>query len=267
MTDQQTAAPTLALNAALLRAVAPAESGARAKHQSTIIEACGAALEAVLTKFEITTPLRVAHFLAQVCHESDGFCTTEEYASGAAYEGRKDLGNTQVGDGRKFKGRGLIQLTGRANYEQTGKRLFEALVEAPDVAARPDQAVVIACDYWNTHKLNELADQDNVIAITRKVNGGLNGIESRRDYLGKAKAAIAQLLAGQMPIGPKPTLHRGLSGDMVTELQEKLRAKGAHLAVDGDYGPGTETAVKAWQAAHGLTPDGIAGAKTWESLT
>lgn len=263
MADQ----PTIPLNAALLRAVTTPRSGAAGKHQSLIIESAGAALGIHLPKFQITTALRVTHWLAQAAHESDDLSTTEEYASGANYEGRRDLGNVEAGDGRLFKGRGLFQLTGRANYQATGDRLNLALIKAPDVAARPDVSVEIACDYWHQHNLNALADQDNIIAITRKINGGLNGLQSRRDYLARAKAAVAQLLAGQMPVGPKPTLHRGLSGDAVTELQELLRAKGAHLAVDGDFGPGTETAIKAWQVAHGLEADGIVGPKTWESLT
>src|SRR5215469_9026868 len=105
----------LPVNADLLRAVAPRQSGRRAEQQARIIDEVGKILASTLEKYEINTPLRVAHFIAQTCHESDGYCTTEEYASGAAYEGRRDLGNTEPGDGRLFKGRGLIQLTGRAN--------------------------------------------------------------------------------------------------------------------------------------------------------
>src|SRR5580693_4825459 len=171
----------LPISADLLRAVAPRQSGIRAQHQAHIIEEVGASLAATLGQYAINTPLRLAHFIAQTCHESDGYCTTEEYASGAAYEGRRDLGNTEPGDGRLFKGRGLIQLTGRANYEAAGRRLQLPLVANPDVAAVPATSLLIACDYWKQRDINTPCDRDDIITVTRRVNGGLNGIESRRE--------------------------------------------------------------------------------------
>lgn len=254
------------IDAGVLHAVAPAESGARAKHQALIIDEVGKVLADTLAKYQINAPLRVAHFLAQTCHESDGFCTTEEYASGAAYEGRADLGNTEPGDGRRYKGRGLIQLTGRANYDAAGKKLSLDLINSPDLAATPATSLEIACNYWASRKINDAADQDNIIRATKLVNGGLNGLDSRKAYLAKAKTALAQMRAGQLPPGARPVLHRGMAGDEVTALQEALRARGAVVGVDGDFGPGTETAVKQWQTAHGLAPDGIVGPATWAAL-
>lgn len=253
-------------DAALLRAVAPAQSGARAKHQALIIDEVGKTLAETLKKYEINTPLRIAHFMAQACHESDGLCTTEEYASGAAYEGRKDLGNTEAGDGRKYKGRGLIQLTGRANYKAAGEKLSQDLVGNPDLAATPALSLEIACNYWVSRKINDAADQDNIIRATKLVNGGLNGLDSRKAYLAKAKAALAHMQAGQLPVSAHPVLHRGMDGEDVTALQEALRARSIMVAVDGDFGAGTETAVKAWQGAHGLDADGIVGPATWTTL-
>ncbi|KAA6406259.1 glycoside hydrolase family 19 protein [Candidatus Tokpelaia sp.] len=152
-----------------------------------------AATPKILAIAAIDTPLRLAHFLAQTVHESDGFCTTEEYASGKAYEGRRDLGNTQSGDGVRYKGRGLIQVTGRANYMEFSRWCSERGLAGPrfptDLAFFPG-ALLSAVWFWQTRKLNALADKDDIIDITKKINGGLNGLESRRAYLARAKAVL-----------------------------------------------------------------------------
>jgi putative chitinase len=258
----------LPISADLLRAVAPRQSGIRAQHQAHIIEEVGASLAATLGQYAINTPLRLAHFIAQTCHESDGYCTTEEYASGAAYEGRRDLGNTEPGDGRLFKGRGLIQLTGRANYEAAGRRLQLPLVANPDVAAVPATSLLIACDYWKQRDINTPCDRDDIITVTRRVNGGLNGIESRREYLAKAKGALARLKAGPIAASPggPPTLHRGMEGEGVVSLQEALSDNHLTVAIDGAFGAGTEAAVRHFQASQGLAVDGIVGPATWSKL-
>jgi putative chitinase len=147
-------------------------------------------LNVAINKFEINTPLRVAHFLAQVGHESGRLLYCAEIASGAAYEGRKDLGNTEVGDGVRFKGRGLIQITGRANYQEISDALGYDFVRAPEFLEIPENAAMSAGWYWSTRKLNALADLDRLIAITRKVNGGQNGINDRRAILQSAKRAL-----------------------------------------------------------------------------
>lgn len=138
----------------------------------------------------LETPLRLAHFMAQVCHESGGFRWMEEIASGAAYEGRADLGNTQPGDGKRYKGRGPLQLTGRANYRSIGRQIGIDLERHPEIAAFPSVGIWIACIYWTTRGLNALADQDDVLAITKKVNGGVNGLADRKDWLAKMKAVV-----------------------------------------------------------------------------
>jgi putative chitinase len=144
----------------------------------------------------IDTPLRMAHFLAQVGHESGDLFYMEEIASGAAYEGRHDLGNVQPGDGVRFKGRGPIQITGRANYlaygTARGKGAYYT-IEPNNHLLATDTIVSIdtACWFWTSRGLNELADKDRTEDITRKINGGLNGFADRCARLARAKAALA----------------------------------------------------------------------------
>lgn len=133
-------------------------------------------------KYGINTPERMRHFLAQTAHESAGFKTAKEYASGKEYEGRRDLGNTQPGDGQRYKGRGVIQLTGRANYKTYGDKLGIDLVNNPELAANPEVAWKVAGQYWQDHKLNELADRGDIVGITRRINGGTNGLKDRKRY-------------------------------------------------------------------------------------
>lgn len=134
--------------------------------------------------------LRLAHFMAQLAHESGGFRYMEEIASGSAYEGRADLGNTQPGDGKRYKGRGPIQLTGRANYRRFGQALGIDFENNPEIVALPSIGLLVACKFWDDRKLNALADADDVEAITRRVNGGTNGLADRKAYLAKAKELI-----------------------------------------------------------------------------
>ena len=134
--------------------------------------------------------LRLAHFLAQVGHESGGFVYMEEIASGAAYEGRADLGNTQIGDGKRFKGRGPIQLTGRANYREYGQALGIGFEDHPELIAIPSIGLHVACEFWKQRGLNAWADADDALTITRKINGGQNGLPDRLARLTKMKAVI-----------------------------------------------------------------------------
>lgn len=143
--------------------------------------------------FKIDTLFRAAHFLAQAAHESDGFRVMEEYASGKAYENRTDLGNVEPGDGPRYKGRGIFQLTGRDNYDRMGQRLSIDLIGSPELASDPDTAVHIACLYWSDHSLNALADADDIKAITKAINGGYNGLASRVTYLRRAKLGLQAL--------------------------------------------------------------------------
>lgn len=147
----------------------------------------------LLNGYHINTPLRLAHFLAQIDHESGGFKYLTELGNRAyfnKYEGRKDLGNTEVGDGFRFRGRGYIQVTGRYNYLQLSKDTGIDFVNNPDLLATEVNAIVSACWFWSKRKLNALADKDDLIGITRRVNGGLTGLEDRRRKLAKWKAIV-----------------------------------------------------------------------------
>lgn len=134
----------------------------------------------------ITDKRERAAFLAQVAHETDGFRTMEEYASGKDYEGRKSLGNTEPGDGEKFKGRGLVQLTGRENYTRAGEALGIDLVNQPELAAHSPHAERIAAWYWADKGIGPLAREGRFESVTRGINGGDNGKTSRREYYERA---------------------------------------------------------------------------------
>lgn len=137
------------------------------------------------------TPQRLAHFLAQLIHESGSFRYMEEIASGQAYEGRADLGNTQPGDGKRYKGRGVLQCTGRANYRTYGRLIGIDLERHPELAGNPAIGLHIALEYWRSRHLNSLADADDVEGVTRKINGGTNGLVDRRAHLAKVKAWLS----------------------------------------------------------------------------
>ena len=156
----------------------------------TIVENMAKYLPEVLDKFEINNDNRVSEFLGQLAHESDHFKTLQEYASGNAYEGRSDLGNVRKGDGHRFKGRGPIQITGRANYERYGEKLGIDLVNNPDLALDPRISLLIAGQYWDDKGLNAWADAKNTKQITRKINGGYNGLQSRLVFVERARKVV-----------------------------------------------------------------------------
>jgi predicted chitinase len=142
----------------------------------------------------INTPKRAAAFLAQLAHESAELKYFEEIwgptSAQKRYEGRADLGNTEPGDGYRFRGRGPIQLTGRANYKTFGDLLGVDFVANPDLAATPEWGFLTAALFWKRKGLNELADIGHFVTITRRINGGVNGLEERERYYEVAKKAL-----------------------------------------------------------------------------
>ena len=145
-------------------------------------------LKSAMDKAGYTDQTERAMFLAQMAHESGNFKYDEEIHDGSNYEGRSDLGNTQPGDGVRYKGRGYIQLTGRANYRHYGKKLGVDLEGQPELAKRPDIAAAVAVGYWNERVNREAARQGDVRTVTKNINGGYNGLADReakfKKYMG-----------------------------------------------------------------------------------
>ncbi len=242
-----------------------------------------AALVEILPKYGITTERRVAHFVSQCAHESNNFRTLEEnlnyreetllkifsryfgpgkrnaaeYAKNpekiANYvymdEFRKSkMGNTQPGDGWRFRGRGLKQLTGRDNYTRFGASVGMSAEKAAEYVATEKGAIESACWFWDANKLNSLADGDDVTAMTKRINGGDIGLADRQSRYKNAMEVLGGKISAA-PVNPQitdavtQTLREGSKGELVKRMQAVLG-----VSADGDFGPGTERAVKAWQA-------------------
>lgn len=142
------------------------------------------ALTAAMAGGQIVTRLRIAAFLAQIGHESGSLVYSKELGGAsyfAKYDGRKDLGNIQQGDGARFAGRGLIQVTGRANYLKASQALFgdDRLLKTPELLEQPEWAAKSAVWFWSSRSLNNLADGGQFTDLTKKINGGLNGLDDR----------------------------------------------------------------------------------------
>lgn len=152
-------------------------------------------LDAAMREFDINTPARQASFLSQVGHESGQLRYVRELwgptPAQRAYEGREDLGNTQPGDGVRYLGRGLIQITGRANYTDAMMALDVDIVEHPELLETPVLACRSAAWFWKSHGLNELADAGDQVKVTRRINGGTNGLADRLALFEVAKKVLA----------------------------------------------------------------------------
>lgn len=270
------------------------------------VDAWYEALCDILPKYGVTTERRVAHFLSQCAHESGNFKRLEENLNYSAkalravfgrYFGdapKRDadeyhrqpemianyvymdefrkykMGNVNEGDGWLFRGRGLKQLTGRDNYTRFGDSIGISAEEAAEYVATPKGAVESACWFWDANNLNDIADTDNVVKMTKKINGGKIGLEDRQQRYTNAMEVLgmsAEMVADDDDddiediIDDIGVLRKGSRGEGVKIMQEALG-----IGADGVFGPGTERALKKWQADNGLVADGIAGPATFEKL-
>lgn len=205
------------------------------------------ALEGAMLEFGIHSKARAAMFLAQVAHESGGFYYLTEIwgptPAQARYEGRLDLGNTQTGDGYRYRGRGFIQLTGRDNYRRIGKKLGIDLEGRPELASQVDIAARVAGYFWQSHDCNQLADAGDFMAITRTINGGYNGVTERKALLERyqrvvfegakmAKVFLKDLAGKNTVLDTKATTYGGVE---ITRLDDgRVRVGGLELTIFPD---------------------------------
>jgi len=261
------------------------------------------ALNDALPQFGIDTPQRIAAFISQCAHESVDFKVLEENlnyreatllkvfpryfgpgkANAAEYAGQPSkianyvymdknrskagaLGNVKDGDGWLFRGKGLKQVTGRANHEAFGKTVGKTADEAAKYLMTKEGALASALWFWNSRKLNDVADTGDVAKLTKIINGGDIGLADRKARYAKA---LSVLSGGAVAPAPAPaaapateTLRRGSTGPTVEAVQKALGVS----PVDGQYGFWTVAAVRAWQQTNGLEADGVAGPKTLAKL-
>ena len=261
-------------------------------HGNPDIDEWYSAMSLLFPKYNINTPARIAGFIAQCGHESQNFKTLEENLNYSAeglnkifpkyfvkagrdaqayhrqpekianivYANRMGNGDTASGEGWKFRGRGVIQLTGKDNYSRFAKHIGKSVDDTIAYLKTKQGALESACWFWDTNGLNEIADSGDFVAMTKRINGGTIGLEDRQKHYTHALAVLGGK-AVAAPANTSTTLRKGDKGPQVVKMQKALG-----IASDGDFGPGTETALKRWQAANGLTADGVAGPKTLAKL-
>ena len=247
----------------------------------------------ILPLWEVNTIERVAMFIAQCGHESAGFRVLTENLNYSAkalntifpkyfrragrdandyhrqpekianviYANRMDNGDSDSGDGWRFRGGGILQLTGRYNYTQFAKAMEMTAEEAVDYVRTKKGALDSACWFWDTNNINKWCDDMDVVGATKRINGGTIGLDDRKKHYLHAM----DVLGGDFEepeVDYNQTIRKGSRGPLVAEVQEKLDISPA----DGIFGPGTEKIVKHWQSSNGLVADGIVGPKTLGKL-
>lgn len=238
-------------------------------------ELFAAHLDAACARYAIDTPARLAAFLAQIGHESGGLRYVAELWGPtpvqSRYEGRADLGNVQPGDGHRYKGRGLIQTTGRANYVRLRDRLRARGVDCPDFESEPEQleqprwAVLSAADYWDMRSINTAADAGDFERVTKLVNGGLNGLTDRRARWERAKLALQPTAFAAPTAAAAATKEKPMLPFIAAALPSILSAVPKLLDLFGGDDPASERNAKAATLAVGIAKDAL-GARNEQEL-
>lgn len=260
------------------------------------------AMNEVFPKYDITTPQRIAAFIAQCGHESIGWTAfsenlnysakslnavfpkyfikagrnADEYArqpekiANIVYANRMDNGDTASGDGWKYRGRGPIQLTGKVNYKSFAKSMGVDVVQNPDLVATDKKiALMSAIWFWNSRNLNDLADKSDIKGMTKKINGGYIGLEDRIKHYEDAIKCLGETPAVPDKVDDSDKVEFEIDGLLRRGSKGdgvKMIQEALGIGADGIFGKGTEAAVKKWQSENGLTADGIVGPKTLEKL-
>jgi len=227
-------------------------------------------------RFDINTPARLAAFLAQIGHESGGLRYVSELASGEAYEGRKDLGNVHQGDGPRFKGHGLIQITGRANHAEMRPLLILAgYDDVPDFEAHPERltdprwAAASAAAYWHKRNLSALADAgrpEDFERITRRINGGLNGQADRLQRWERAKAALAPTVKDSLTPATPPTKESPMAPLLQVLLPSLISAVPKLASLFGSGSEVSNRNIKAAEIAFSVAKDALGAANEQEVI-
>lgn len=247
----------------------------------------------ILPLWSVDTVERVAGFIAQCGHESGGFRVLSENLNYSAkalntifpkyfrragrdanayhrqpekianviYANRMDNGDSNSGDGWRFRGGGILQLTGRYNYTEFGKAVDKTPEEAVDYVRTKAGALDSACWFWDTNNINKYCDNQDIVGMTKRINGGTIGLEDRKKHYIHALDVFGGDFE-EPETDYNQTIKQGSRGPLVAEVQEKLDIDPA----DGIFGPGTARIVKHWQSSNGLVADGIVGPKTLGKL-
>ena len=247
----------------------------------------------ILPLWEVNTIERVSGFIAQCGHESGGFRVLSENLNYSAkalntifpkyfkragreaneyhrqpekianviYANRMDNGDASSGDGWTFRGGGILQLTGRYNYTEFGKAVDKTPEEAVEYVRTKAGALDSACWFWDTNNINKYCDNQDIVGMTKRINGGTIGLDDRKKHYLHALDVFGGDYE-EPETDYNQTIRQGSRGPLVAEVQEKLDITPA----DGIFGPGTAKIVKHWQSSNGLVADGIVGPKTLGKL-
>jgi len=257
------------------------------------------AMMEMFPEYNITNENRVAGFLAQTAHESANYKVLTENLNYSAkaldaifgkyfkragrdaqeyhrqpekianviYANRMDNGNTASGDGWRFRGGGILQLTGKWNYTKFGGACQMNANQTTDYVRTPKGAIESACWFWETNDINIWCDTDDIVSMTKRINGGTIGLADRKKHYIHALEVLGGKYRTRDDVDISgddekySLIRKGSKGATVKKLQECLG-----LDVDGDFGPGTEAALKSWQRENECIPDGVAGPQTLGKL-